>query len=102
MPAMSPAEIEKLSQKQIPEFVFDIVNKLLAETKRESKEIRQQDILRVLVEEKGFDKKYIFENKWLDFESYYESVGWNVAYKVPCYGLDEDDVDDIYWEFTKK
>ena len=95
MQAMSPQEIKKHTENCIPEFVFEVVNKLLALNPNEEKDIKQKDIISGIKSHKDYkDGKY--DNKWLNFEEAYRCRGWEVWYDRPHY----TESYDAYFRFT--
>lgn len=80
----------------IPNEVFTVFNGLIAENARRGRAIVNQfDAVGRLVE-MGFDRREIYDKKWLDIEDIYRAVGWTVAYDRPGY----NETYDPYFVFT--
>lgn len=69
----------------IPDEVFTVFNGLIAENARRGEAtVKQFDAVGRLVE-MGFDRREIYDKKWLDIEDIYRAVGWTVVYDRPGY-----------------
>jgi len=76
---ISPSDISVIKERQIPQFIYDIVNQLLVERLKSVNTlviIQQKEI----VDSFTRHNKTGFEYKWLYFESSYRQQGWDVTY----------------------
>jgi hypothetical protein len=83
---IKPSEVGNWQKKVvIPSVVFEVFNTLIA-TNISGKYARfvQEDVVKMLVE-KGYDRKEIFKNGWLNIETAYRDAGWKVTYDSPGY-----------------
>jgi hypothetical protein len=87
MPApITPDEVIDLKQGQIPDSVFEVFNRLIAENfSGKSAVVKQGDVLHILVDEFHMDRQEVFDRHWLDVEPTYEAAGWKVVYDKPGY-----------------
>ena len=91
MPSISPLEASTRKDTEIPEFVLQIVNKLLTEHINDRSPIRitQDEIVeRILATRTSlndFSRQDVFDRHWLDFEGVYRKAGWKVEYDKPGY-----------------
>ncbi len=85
-----PDDLPPAQKREIPPFVFDVVNKLLAEAEdREFIKLElylvKQSILSNMPTDEG-----PFHADWLDFEQAYRDAGWKVIYDRPPWNEDYD------------
>lgn len=74
----------------IPDLVFDVFNKYIAQGAGiRSVTFKQDDVVNAL-EQHGFNRSEIFEKHWLDVEAIYEAAGWKVTYDKPGYNESYD------------
>lgn len=88
---------------EIPEFVIEIVNKMIKEAwDGEEAKISQKDVVdKILRGYPGMEKittGTVYKKHWLDFEDLYRKVGWKVIYDKP--GFNESY--EPYFKFTKE
>jgi hypothetical protein len=86
---ITPDEAAKKWVRNLPDAVFEVFNKLLAdefdgESEVKSVIIRQDEVLTLLLE-KGLDREQIFDKGWLNVEGAYQKAGWKVVYNKPGY-----------------
>jgi hypothetical protein len=82
---ISPDDIAKAKSENIPDEVFEVVNRLLALKYTHGRAtILQEDIVFELCE-RGLSRNVIFNKGYLNFEEAYRSKGWNVKYDKPAY-----------------
>ena len=102
-----PEDLPAAKAAQIPDFVFDAVNGLLAKHAGSGSRItlRQPEVISAILarvpglwenREEALDS--LFANRWLDFESAYQDAGWEVAYDKPGY----NESYDAFWVFRPK
>lgn len=84
----------------IPEFVIEAVNKLIAKNFRgNSFTIKQKDIVKEICDNNtDVTSQQIYDNKWMNFEDIYREAGWKVSYDKP--GFNESY--DATFEFKPK
>ena len=76
--------VEEIKQKELPEEVFDVFNKLIAKHwNGYNATIFQEEAVNKLIEVLHCTKDYIYENHLLDVEGSYEEAGWTVCYDKP-------------------
>lgn len=96
---ITPDEVKHV----IPDFIIEVVNKLIQE-KWDGHEaiIKQDEIMDIVSSDDEDDDKpsrqKIYDQGWLDFEPLYREVGWNVEYDKSAYYENYD----AYFKFTKK
>lgn len=89
--AIGPKELVAFKATQIPDFVFDVVNELLAEKWNGSTAIiKQKDIVSRICRETGEVPSSVFDKGWLNFEDIYRAKGWRVGYDKPSYNESYD------------
>lgn len=98
-----PEQIEQLKAKQIPEFVFEAFNFLIArEWNGQRASVSQSDVLaQIQANQLAAGSKFQgldpLREKWLDVEGTYRAVGWKVFYDKPGY----DECYSPFFVFTK-
>jgi hypothetical protein len=100
MKPLSPSEVEKKAQSDIPDCVIDAVNNLLVKEYRNgSATLRQKDILKEIRRiDENMTSTILFENGWMDFEPIFRKAGWSVEYDKPGYNEDYE----ATFKFKKK
>lgn len=97
---MKPVSPDDIIIPDIPDFVIDIVNSLIAQnyqSRGKMSVLKQCDIIEKIdahIKTIGLD----FDIKWLDFEELYRNVGWSVEYDGPGY----NESYEATFKFTKK
>ena len=97
---MKPISPNDVVAPEIPDFVIDIVNRLIRQnyqSRRKCSIIEQREIvkeIKALINIYGLE----FNIKWLDFEELYRNAGWNVEYDKPGY----NESYEATFKFTKK
>jgi hypothetical protein len=103
---------EALAQKHanIPDFVIDAINKLLAKTVQNGhSQFKQDDAVDAILANMPEDlraslsndherRQYVFTHKLLDFEPLYREHGWTVVYDKQSYG----DTSPSSYTFSRK
>lgn len=84
---ISPDDVGAVKTKNIPEWVFDVWDKLIAAAwDGRSSTIRQDTAKAALhAANPGDPPVSIFDTGWLDIEPSYRAVGWSVVYDKPGY-----------------
>jgi hypothetical protein len=87
---ITPDEAFELKKVNIPEYVIEIVNRLIIKniqcgTKVKVAKIKQCDIVAEILKSHQMVESDIYENKMLDFEELYREQGWKVVYDKPGY-----------------
>jgi hypothetical protein len=99
---ISPSEIASQKLKDIPSFVFSIVNKRLAAKYVDGifeVTIKQDDIIAdILAHKPEMIRRDVFDNGWLNIEEVYRQAGWDVHYDSPGY----NESYDAFFKFTPK
>lgn len=96
---LNPKEILEKRIADIPDAVLEAFNELIAKNFNGAYAIvRQNEVVKLLVEKKGINKNEIFENHWLDVEDLYRKAGWKVEYDKPGY----NETYDAYFEFRPR
>lgn len=83
-----PEEIGEAQAQAIPDFVFDVVNKLIATSySHGSATLLQDAIVDAIVKVNPATTKRgdVFAKGWLNFEEAYRAAGWAVEYDKPGY-----------------
>lgn len=99
----SPEEAGAAQGALIPDVVFDSVNEMLSMRAHQGTFTINQDELIELILMKsagGFHaitRSMLFENNWLDIETAYRNVGWDVEYDRPGYCESYT----AFWRFAK-
>lgn len=97
---MKPISPDDIVAPEIPNFVIDIVNRLIRQnyqSRRKCSIIEQREIVKEIKATINAND-LAFDIKWLDFEELYRSVGWNVEYDKPGY----NESYEATFKFTKK
>lgn len=79
---ISPNEVAGLKKSNIPEFVFEAFNELIArDYQRGEATVRQKDVVELICKKKeGLTAQAVDDSGWLNVEEAYESDGWSVDY----------------------
>lgn len=95
----TPEEAVQHQITQIPDVVFEAVNRLLAKQALSSRIVIQKpDLIEEIRKLDGPDAQELYANKWLDIELAYRLNGWSVQYESPDWGSSGTG----YFIFTKK
>ena len=99
---ISPEEVVPLKEKQIPDFVIEAFNELIAENfNNGSSTFTVKDVKQRIAEKIGSQSETLggkpvgIKSHWLDIEPIFESKGWKVEYDKPGYNENYD----AYWVF---
>ena len=96
---ITPNEVVERRLNDIPDIVFEIVNKMLIQEFRSGRAIiKQTDIVAALETQHNIPRQHIFDRGWLDIESHYRTAGWEVKYDKPAYYENYD----AFFEFRRK
>jgi hypothetical protein len=98
---IKPEEIDDKFSSSIPDFVFDIFNKLIVKNynpNTKSSTVLQKDVIAELIQH-DLTKESIFANHYLDVENFYVKAGWRVLYEKPVAYAGENF--DAYFKFSK-
>ncbi len=86
---ITPAEARQKQVDQIPDFVFEAFNELIARGIGSSNSVRfkQDDVVNLVLTKapEGTTYQTLLDNKWLDVERAYRKAGWKVTYDGPGY-----------------
>lgn len=102
--ALTPKQATDLKMSRIPEKVFEAFNEAIADKLSEGyAQVKQDDVItRILAkmsnESEKITRQKVFDNGWLDVESFYRKKGWKVSYDQPGY----NESYGAYWDFTAK
>ncbi|MBI3889105.1 hypothetical protein HY312_00805 [Candidatus Saccharibacteria bacterium] len=91
---LTPKEAHAAHEANIPDEIINIVNTRLKVAAGKQCVIYQDDVVKAGVKA-GLDRQQIFDDGWLNFESYYGQYGWTVRYDKP--GFNESG--RAHWEF---
>ena len=83
-----PSEVQEIKNSQIPDYIIEAFNELIAENWNMHKSlILQKDAMSRVLEKapEGVTSEEIFANKWFDIEPLFRSKGWKVKYDKPAY-----------------
>ena len=95
--AIGPKDLAAFKAATIPDFVFDVVNELLAEKWNGSTAIiKQKDIVFRICWGTGEVPSSVLDRGWLNFEDIYREKGWRVEYDKPGY----NESYDAFFEFS--
>ena len=100
---ITPQEVVGKRISEMPEFVFDVFNELIAEAwNGYSAELQQDDVVTRIVaaaEAAGIKnaRRLCFDRHWLDVEPSYRKAGWIVVYDKPGY----NEPGEGMWSFRK-
>ncbi len=86
MGPIKPEDLDLLKEESIPEWVFELFNNAIVKD-WDGKEsvVKQWQIVRDMVASGKCLENDIFDKGYLDVESVYRKVGWNVVYKKADY-----------------
>lgn len=91
-----PEEIATSKKIQMPDAILESFNELIAQNfSGDMARVRQNEIV-ARIANKGYDRRQIFDNHWLDVEDIYREAGWEVMYDKPGY----NDSYEAYFEFS--
>lgn len=86
---MKPITPQEVSQvKQIPDFVIECFNNLIAKHYRSGRaKVIQNDVIAAILatDPTNLERHMIFDSGWLDVEEVYRATGWKVEYDKPAY-----------------
>jgi hypothetical protein len=99
MKPITPQEASQQRQTQIPDFVIDCFNKLIAKNYRNGRArvIQNEVMLEILATDADLTRQTVFDNGWLDVEEVYRAAGWRVEYAKPAY----NETYDAFFVFSK-
>lgn len=80
---ISPKDVTGERAKQIPDSVLGAFNALIAQNFRNGSACVLQDDVVARLEERGLNRREIFDKGWLDVEDLYRNAGWYVQYDKP-------------------
>lgn len=85
---ISPDEVIEKKKEEIPDFVIEEFNKVIAEKwdgKRST--VFQDDIVNRIVNRSPLliNRRHVYDHHWLDVEDIYRAQGWVVKYDKPHY-----------------
>lgn len=85
---IKPEEIARKKQEVIPDYVVEIINRIIAEKwNGASSVIKQSDIV-ARIRDYNFQRNTLtehFNTDWLEFEDIYRSAGWKIRHDKPAY-----------------
>lgn len=85
----SPQEAREALKKNLPDYVIEAVNQLLAEKIGSSSYITlmQDEVLDLIMELSNGEvtRDEVIKRHYLDFEGVYRDAGWKVTYDRPAY-----------------
>ncbi len=94
MKPITPQEVAQQKLSNIPEFVIEIFNELIAENfSGRSSVVLQNDVVKRVQKKLDEDSRnagYLMNYTWLNVEEIYEEVGWKVTYDQPGYNESYD------------
>jgi hypothetical protein len=109
--AVTPAEASKTYEAgaHLPEWVIEAFNEVLIKEFTPYRgggghaHIKQEEAMKAVLQkavDKGIEvtRKQVYDNKWLDVETFYEAAGWKVEYDKPGY----NEMYEAFWNFTAK
>ena len=91
MKAISPDDIILKKAENLPDFVLDEWNKMIAKkfTAGRACVLQNEIIAALLPHTQHGDRKEVFDGHWLDIQEIYRDQGWSVVYDKPGYGYNE-------------
>lgn len=96
---ITPEDAAQRKVELIPDFVYEVVNDLIAKKLNSNQAIIYVDeIVDVLNTKFNVSSQACFDNHYLDIEKSYRDSGWIVAYDQPTY----NESFKAYFKFTKK
>lgn len=94
---ITPEQAQVQKNTEIPDYVFDAVNTLIARKLSGKRAvIRQCDVIDEILKNADIERQTLFNNGWLDFEPAYRDAGWDVVYDKPGYC----ETYEANWKFT--
>ena len=104
---LKPDEVIDNKTAQIPDFVFDAFNKMIAKHwNGYTSTFTQNDVIDEIISNRpNLDtevevaqyRRTIFDSRWLDVEDSYRAVGWMVIYDKPAY----NETNEALFTFSK-
>lgn len=96
---ITPDEVQKLKEKNIPEQVFDAFNDLIARSWDGKRAVvLQAEAATAIAERMSITREAVFARKLLDVEEAYRGAGWHVVYDKPGY----NEPGEASFEFSRK
>lgn len=96
---LDPKCLVKTKAFEIPSIIISITNKLIDENwDGHQSKVWQSELLSRIQHMTGIDREDILRNSWLNLESVYRRVGYDVNYIAPAWG----EKGDAYFEFIPK
>jgi hypothetical protein len=101
---IKPSQVTDKKQEQIPDFVIEAFNKLIAKGwDGRGSTVNQEEVISLILPRIGEGvpggippRALIFENRWLDIEDVFRKAGWRVEYDKPGY----NESYTATWRFT--
>ena len=83
---ISPKQVDKLHQLQLPDEVIDAFNQAIAKEWDGSQAIiKQNEIAEIIASKMDIAVAKVYELGYLNIEKIYEKSGWTVHYDKPAY-----------------
>lgn len=83
---ITPEEVVDKKKNQMPNFVFEAFNELIAKNySGNSATVKQDDAVALIMEKGDIDRQSVFDRSYLDVEDIYRDAGWKVEYDKPAY-----------------
>jgi hypothetical protein len=95
---INPDEAVGSKCDQIPDAVIEEFNRLIVRALHSGQAGVSQDEVLDALEGRGFSRREVLDNRWLDVEGLYRLVGWEVEYIKP----DPDQSFRAFFRFTHK
>lgn len=102
--SITPDEVVEKKQEQLPDFVVEAFNEMIAKNwNGRSASFKQDDVVNLICQKMGYEEyraavNKIYAEHWLDVEDVYRSAGWVVKYDKPAY----NESYPATFEFSKK
>lgn len=95
---ITPAEAKASAESTIPDAVFMVFNKLLAERyDRNGISIQEKEVVELILKgDPSLTSEQLYKHHWLDVEPLYRKAGWKVDYDKPGY----NETYEPSWIFT--
>lgn len=96
---ISPDNLGDYQIDAFPDYVFEAFNSLIAANwAGNSATVYQDDVIKLILDTSGIERKEVFSKGYLNVEEAYRSQGWKVVYDKPTYCENYR----AYFKFSKK
>lgn len=98
MKPITPQEVVSLKIANIPDYVIEVFNDLIAKGWNGSySTVRMETAATTIKSHAQYNNERIYDEGWMDIEPLYRKAGWKVVFDKPGY----NQIYDAYYTFSK-